>query len=94
VNGNYAPIAAGAAFGPAAAQCMDLGLPLPLEGHGQVRVVHLERGPTGQPIGQVWFLQVEGQWHTSTGRVGASLASSGSGGQGWSCAIFQAFRVF
>jgi hypothetical protein len=84
----------GAAFGPAATQSLDLGLPLPLEGHGQVRLVHLEQSPTGRPNGEVWFLQVEGQWHTSTGRVGASLASSGSGGQGWSCAIFQAFRVF
>ena len=84
----------GAAFGPAATQSLDLGLPLPLEGHGQVRVVHLQHRPSEPPDAGVWFLEAEGQWHTSTGRVGASLAARGSSGQGWSVAIFQAFRVF
>ena len=86
--------ALGAAFGPAATQSLDLGLPLPLEGHGQVRVVHLQHRPSEPPDAGVWFLEAEGQWHTSTGRVGASLAARGSSGQGWSAAIFQAFRVF
>ena len=84
----------GSSFGPGATQSLDLGLPLPLEGHGQVRLVRLEQSPASQPIGGTWLLQVEGQWHTPTGRIGASLASRGTGAQGWSCTFFQAFRVF
>ena len=89
----------GPAFGPhTRTRTLDLGLPLFLEGHGQLRLVQLCTDASGAPPSRAWQLQVEGQWRTATGRVGASLASRRNAaamtGWGWSCSLFQAFRVF
>ncbi len=90
-----------AAFGrEAITRTVVLGLPLFLEGRGSLRAVRATAAldhPSGTGS---WFLQGEAQWRTPTGRVGASVASRqdehpGSPAcWGWSCSVFQAFRVF
>ncbi len=91
----------GPAFGrDALTRTVELGLPLFLEGRGRLKVIHgstLADQSTGSAF---WFLQSDAQWRTPTGRFGASLASRrdewpmGATRWGWSCSIFQAFRVF
>lgn len=79
---------------------MDLGMPLFMEGRGRFKTVRAitfmdPSTPTG-----FWFMQVEGQWRTPIGRIGASLASrrndleSPTPRWGWTFSIFQAIRVF
>lgn len=90
-----------AAFGrEAITRAVVLGLPLFLEGRGSLRAVRATAAldhPNGTGS---WFLQGDAQWRTSTGRVGASLASRQDGHPGsparwgWSCSLFQSFRVF
>ncbi|WLT33232.1 hypothetical protein [Geothrix sp. PMB-07] len=77
-----------------------LGTPFFLEGQSHVRLIRATAS-LDQPCGPAaWFLQVEAQWRTSNGRLGASLASlrqepATQGPRwGWSFSIFQAFRVF
>jgi hypothetical protein len=79
---------------------VELGLPLFLEGQGRFKAVRATAAldhPSGTGC---WFLQGDAEWRTPTGRVGASLASrrnesAGSSTRwGWSCSVFQAFRVF
>jgi len=95
----------GDALGPAfgrevITRTIDLGLPLLLEGQGRLRVVRITAPAEATSSPSAWFLQAEGQWRTSTGRVGASLATRrdrfpGSEARwGWSFSLFQAFRVF
>lgn len=78
-----------------------LGMPLFLEGQGRIRLTRATAPPEDRPGGSAaWFLQAEAQWRTSTGRLGASLASlrqePGAQGPhwGWSFSVFQSFRVF
>lgn len=93
--------ALGPAFGRAAiTRTVELGLPLFLEGQGRLKVIRTSVG-LGAPWGtHSWFMQVEAQWRTPTGKVGASLASRRDelpGTQprwGWSFMAFQSFRVF
>ena len=90
-----------AAFGrEAITRTLVLGLPLFLEGRGSLRAIRATTAldhPSGTGS---WFLQADAQWRTPTGRVGASVASRqdehpGSPARwGWSCSLFQAFRVF
>jgi hypothetical protein len=91
----------GPAFGTEAiTRTVELGLPLFLEGQGRLKALRAtaaldQTGGTGS-----WCLQVDAQWRTPTGRLGASLASRrnelpGSGPRwGWAFSAFQAFRVF
>lgn len=91
----------GSAFGrEAVTRTVELGLPLFLEGQGRLKAVRATAAldhPSGTGS---WFLQAEAQWHTSTGRLGASLASRrdeipGSPARwGWAFSVFQSFRVF
>jgi hypothetical protein len=93
--------ALGAAFGEATTtRTVALGLPLFLEGRGRLQVVRAtahQDDPSG-PGG--WWLQGDAQWRTPTGRLGASVASrrnelpGAPPRWGWSCSLFQAFRVF
>jgi hypothetical protein len=91
----------GSAFGrESITRTMELGLPLFLEGQGRLKVVRATT-PLGHPSGTgSWFLQADAQWRTSTGRIGASVASRrdelpvASAHWGWVCSIFQTFRVF
>ena len=97
--------AQGDALGPAfgrsvATHTLVLGLPLPLEGRGSLRLVRA-RAALDDPAGSgTWFLQGDAQWRTPTGRVGLSLASRkhdappGGPQWGWAFSVFQAFRVF
>lgn len=95
----------GDALGPAfgrtvTTRTLELGVPLPLEGRGTLRLV---RGTAAldDPTGSgTWFLQEDAQWRTPTGRLGLSLASRrqdaplGGPQWGWAFSAFQAFRVF
>jgi hypothetical protein len=91
----------GAAFGSEAiTRTVEVGLPLFLDGQGRlmgVRVTAAQGDPSGAGS---WFLQADAQWRTSTGRVGASLASrrnefpDTSLRWGWAFSVFQSFRVF
>lgn len=91
----------GPGFGSGAiTRTVALGLPLFLEGQGQLRMVRTSAG-AADPVGAgSWFLQGEAQWRTPTGRIGGSVASrrmefpAGPPRWGWSLAVFQAFRVF
>ena len=90
-----------AAFGREAInRTVVLGLPLFLEGRGSLRAIRATAAMDHPNGTGSWFLQAEAQWRTSTGRVGASVASRqdehpGSPARwGWSCSLFQAFRVF
>ncbi|HJV49746.1 MAG TPA: hypothetical protein VJ549_10770 [Geothrix sp.] len=98
--------ALGPAFGRGAVtRTVALGLPLFLEGRGRLQLVR-GTAPSDQPLGPAfWCLQAEAQWRTPTGRFGTALASlrqelslaSASGAParwGWTCSVFQAFRVF
>jgi len=79
---------------------MTVGLPLFLEGRGRFLALRATTSAAQPGPSAAWFLQVEGQWRTSTGRLGASLASlrqeHGPAGVhwGWTASLFQAFRVF
>lgn len=91
----------GSAFGrETATRTVELGLPLFLEGQGRLKAVRATAAldhPSGTGS---WFLQAEAQWRTSTGRVGASVASRrdefpGTPARwGWVFSAFQSFRVF
>ena len=91
----------GAAFGrESITRTVEVGLPLFLEGQGRLKGVRATAAQ-GNPSGTgSWFLQADAQWRTSTGRVGASLASrrnelpDASLRWGWVFSVFQAFRVF
>jgi hypothetical protein len=91
----------GPAFGrESITRTVDLGLPLFLEGQGRLKAMRATAAQ-GNPSGAgSWFLQADAQWRTSTGRIGASLASrrnefpDTSLRWGWALSIFQAFRVF
>ena len=91
----------GPAFGrEAITRTVELGLPLFLEGQGHLKAVRATAA-LDQPSGTgSWFLQADAQWRTSTGRVGASLASrrdeipGPEARWGWVFSVFQAFRVF
>ena len=93
--------ALGAAFGDSVStRTVALGLPLFLEGRGRLQVVRAT-APRDDPSGPGgWFLQGDAQWRTPTGRLGASVASRRNEPPGapprwgWSCSLFQAFRVF
>lgn len=91
----------GPAFGrDALTRTVELSLPLFLEGRGRLKVIHGSALMDQPRDTTFWFLQGDAQWRTSTGRVGASLASrrdlwpSSPARWGWSCSVFQAFRVF
>jgi len=91
----------GPAFGRATlTRTVELGLPLFLEGRGRIKVVRGSANQVQDTDTAFWFLQSDAQWRTSTGRFGTALASrrdlwpSGSAHWGWSCTVFQAFRVF
>jgi len=93
--------ALGAAFGDATiTRTVALGLPLFLEGRGRLQAVRASarRDDPAGPGG--WWLQGDAQWRTPTGRLGASVASRRNElpgalpRWGWSCSVFQAFRVF
>ena len=71
-----------------------------LEGQGHLKAVRATAAQ-GNPSGTgSWFLQADAQWQTSTGRIGASMASrrnklpDASRRWGWAFSLFQAFRVF
>ena len=91
----------GSAFGrECITRTVELGVPLFLEGLGRLKAVRATAAQ-GDPSGTgSWFLQADAQWRTSTGRIGASMASrrdelsTPSPHWGWACSIFQAFRVF
>ncbi len=93
--------ALGPAFGRATStRTVELGLPLFLEGRGRLKLVRatsVQVDPSGTGS---WFCQADAQWRTPTGRIGASMASrreehpAAAVRWGWSCSIFQAFRVF
>ena len=79
---------------------VELGVPLFLEAQGHLKVVRATAAQ-GNPSGTgSWFLQADAQWRTSTGRIGASMASrrnelpDASRHWGWAFSVFQAFRVF
>jgi hypothetical protein len=87
----------GSAFGrESVTRTVELGMPLFLEGQGCLKVVRA----TAAPRAGSWFLQADVQWRTSTGRIGASVASrrdelpDASMRWGWTFCVFQAFRVF
>ena len=93
--------ALGAAFGDATTtRTLALGLPLFWEGRGRLQAVRAtaHRDDPSGPGG--WCLQGDAQWRTPTGRLGASVASrrdelpGAPPRWGWSCSLFQAFRVF
>jgi hypothetical protein len=91
----------GSAFGrESVTRTVELGLPLFLEGQGRLKVVRAT-SPLDHPSGTgSWCLQGDAQWRTSTGRIGASVASrrndfpASSARWGWACSLFQAVRVF
>ncbi len=91
----------GSAFGrESVTRTVELGLPLFLEGQGHLKAVRVTAAQ-GNPSGtRSWFLQADAQWRTSTGRIGASMASrrnelpDASMRWGWAFSVFQAFRVF
>lgn len=91
----------GPAFGrESVTRTLELGLPLGLEGQGRLKAVRVT-APAGDPTGTgSWFLQADAQWRTSTGRIGASVASRRNEQPGaplrwgWVCSAFQTFRVF
>ncbi len=91
----------GPAFGTGAiTRTVELGLPLFLEGQGRLKALRVT-ATLDQPAGTgAWCFQGDAQWRTSTGRIGASLASRrnelpGSTARwGWAFSAFQAFRVF
>ncbi|WP_306591930.1 hypothetical protein [Geothrix sp. 21YS21S-4] len=91
----------GAAFGPdAATRTVELGLSLPLEGRGILRVARIT-APLDHPEGSAaWFAQADLQWRTPTGRAGGSFATTRAqfpaapARWGWTLSAFQAFRVF
>ena len=91
----------GPAFGrESVTRTVELGLPLFLEGQGRLKVVRAT-APLDHPSGTgSWYLQGDAQWRTSTGRIGASVASrrnelpASSARWGWACSLFQAVRVF
>ncbi|WP_243301713.1 capsule assembly Wzi family protein [Geothrix oryzisoli] len=91
----------GPAFGrDAVTRTVELGLPLPLEGQGRLRVVRATAA-LDHPAGTgSWFAQGDVQWRTPTGRIGGSIASRrdefpGSPARwGWTFSVFQSFRVF
>ncbi len=95
----------GDALGPAfgrkvTTRTLELGLPLPLEGRGTLRLVRATSA-LDDPAGRgTWFLQEDAQWRTPTGRLGLSLASRrqdalpGIPRWGWALSVFQGFRVF
>jgi len=93
--------ALGPAFGHATStRTVDLGWPLFLEGQGRfklVRAISALADPSGTGS---WFCQADAQWRTPTGRIGASVASRreehavAAVRWGWTCSLFQAFRVF
>jgi hypothetical protein len=78
----------------------ELGLPLFLEGQGRLKAVRATAAQEDPSGAGSWFLQADAQWRTSTGRIGASLASrrdafpASAPRWGWACSVFQAFRVF
>ena len=93
--------ALGAAFGEATTtRTVALGLPLFLEGRGRLQAVRATAHQDDPSGAGAWFLQGEAQWRTPTGRLGATMASrrkelpGGPPRWGWSCSLFQAFRVF
>jgi hypothetical protein len=91
----------GSAFGrETITRAVELGLPLFLEGLGKIKLGRAT-ADLAPPLGTgSWFLQIDAQWRTPTGRVGASLASrrhelpGPSVHWGWAFSCFQAFRVF
>jgi hypothetical protein len=91
----------GPAFGrEAITRTLELGLPLFLEGQGRLKAVRATTAlPNSGGTGS-WVLQGDAQWRTSTGRVGASLASrrnelpNSEARWGWVFSIFQSFRLF
>jgi hypothetical protein len=91
----------GSAFGLGAmTRTVELGLPLFLEGQGRLKVVRATSFVDPATGADSWHLQAEAQWRTSTGRIGASLASRRNRAPapevrwGWALSVFQAFRVF
>jgi len=95
----------GDALGPAfgrttATRTVDLGLPLFLEGRGRLRLARATAALDDPSGPGAWFAQLEAQWRTPTGRLGAALASrrdefpAAEARWGWACSVFQAFRVF
>lgn len=108
----------GMAFGgDVITRTMDLGIPLFLEGKGRLKVVrgtrafrdNLELWSAAHPgsvpeLDRFWFVQMDAQWRTPTGRIGASISSErdrnpqfvdGAAPRwGWAFTVFQSFRVF
>ena len=91
----------GSAFGPeSVTRTLELGAPLFLEGQGRLKAVRATAAPGNFTGTGTWFLQADAQWRTSTGRIGATVASqradfpSATPRWGWACSVFQAFRVF
>lgn len=91
----------GPAFGTeAVTRTVELGLPLFLDGQGRLKALRATAA-LDQPTGTgSWCFQVDAQWRTPTGRLGAALASRRNEGPGanarwgWAFSAFQAFRVF
>jgi hypothetical protein len=79
---------------------MDIGLPLFMEGQGRFKAIRAITVMDPSTRTGFWFLQVDAQWRTPVGRIGASLASRRNDLEaptprwGWTFSIFQAIRVF
>ena len=91
----------GPAFaGTVTTRTIELGLPVFLDGLGRIRALRATSARAAASETGTWFLQTEAQWRTSTGRLGTALAfrraeqPATSIRRGWSCTVFQAFRVF
>ena len=93
--------ALGPAFGRGTiTRTVDLGLPLFLEGQGRLKAVRATADPAPWAGTGSWYLQLDAQWRTATGKVGTTLGSrrddpgAAAPRWGWAASVFQSFRVF